>query len=50
MKKFKTLVRSGITVKQAERFQNALYNKYDHVRLVTAPTFSLTGTYIWEVG
>jgi len=37
------------TLKQAEQFQNRLYDKYNHVRLVSSPTFSEDGTYVWEV-
>lgn len=38
------------TLAQAERYQNRLYDKYDHVRLIDFPRFSESGTYIWEVG
>lgn len=37
------------TIKQAERFQNSLYSKYNRVRLVSFPVCSENGTYKWEV-
>ena len=37
------------SLKQAERFQNSLYNKYPYVRLVTSPIFTEDGLYIWNV-
>jgi hypothetical protein len=37
------------SMKQAERYQNRLYNKYDHVRLIRAPVFTEDGVYVWEV-
>ncbi len=37
------------TRKQAERFQNSLYDKYDSVQLVRAPTFAEEGSYVWRV-
>lgn len=37
------------SLKQAERFQNSLYNKYNYVRLVTSPIFTEDGLYIWNV-
>lgn len=37
------------TLKQAERYQNRLYGKYNHVRLVQWPSFTEAGTYTWEV-
>lgn len=36
----KTINKQFDTLKQAERFQNRLYNRYDYVRLVSSPTFS----------
>lgn len=41
-KKFKTL-------KQAERFQNKLYDKYEQVKLVAWPGFQEEGWYTWNV-
>lgn len=37
------------TLKQAEKFQNSLYNKYNYVRLVTSPIFTEDGLYIWDI-
>lgn len=37
------------TMQQAERFQNALYNKYKKVVLISFPIYWTTGTYTWEV-
>jgi hypothetical protein len=37
------------TLKQAERYQNRLYNKYNSVQLVSFPRFSEDGEYVWEV-
>jgi hypothetical protein len=45
----KTITKTYKTLKQAERYQNSLYNKYDHVRLIRSPMFSEEGVYAWEV-
>jgi len=38
------------TLKQAEKNQELLYNKYDSVKLVKSPLiFSEAGEYVWEV-
>ncbi len=37
------------TLRQAERFQNKLYDEYDTVRLVRSPLFEEEGLYIWNV-
>lgn len=37
------------SIKQAESYQSRLYNKYDHVRLVSFPLSGEAGDYIWEV-
>lgn len=37
------------TLKQAERHQNSLYSKYPYVNLITFPTMSDEGLYIWEI-
>lgn len=37
------------TLKQAERYQNQLYTKYDYVKLIQWPRFGEKGNYIWEV-
>ena len=44
----KTIVKLFTTIKQAGRFQDSLYNKYDHVRLLRSPFFE-SGMYYWEV-
>ena len=51
IKKMKTtrIVKQFDSIKKAERFQNSLYNKYDHVQLVQFPNFSESGQYVWEV-
>lgn len=45
----KTVTKHFDTLKQAETYQNRLYNKYDHVRLIRSPMFAQAGTYAWEV-
>lgn len=42
----KTKVKRCKTLKEAENFQNSLYNEYDHVKLVGWPRFSENGLYI----
>jgi len=37
------------SLKQAERKQDSLYNKYNSVELVKFPLFSEAGEYVWEV-
>jgi hypothetical protein len=37
------------TIKQAERYQNSLYNKFPYVRLISSPVWSEEGLYQWEV-
>lgn len=37
------------SLKEAERYQNRLYNQFDYVRLVSYPLFSEEGDYIWNV-
>jgi hypothetical protein len=41
-KRFKTL-------RQAENYQNRLYNKYTSVKLIRSPLFEEEGDYIWQV-
>jgi hypothetical protein len=45
----KTITKHYKTLKQAERYQNLLYNKYDIVRLVRSPFFGEEGNYTWQV-
>jgi len=47
--RFNTITKTFVTLKQAERYQNSLYNKYDYVRLVCSPRFTEEGVYSWEV-
>lgn len=44
-----TITKTCKTLKQAERYQNYLYNRYDTVRLVRGPKFAEEGVYVWEV-
>jgi len=37
------------TLKQAERFQNSLYNKYPSVELIQFPIITDDGEYVWTV-
>jgi hypothetical protein len=46
MKRIKKIYK---TMKQAESYQNRLYNRYESVRLVSFPRFSEDGEYVWEV-
>jgi hypothetical protein len=45
----KTIRKIYQTLRQAENYQNRLYNKFDYVRLVKSPMFSESGEYVWEV-
>lgn len=45
----KTIIRYFDTIKEAEEFQNDLYERYDYVKLTSAPRFSEEGYYTWEV-
>lgn len=45
----KTITKHCTTLKQAERYQNKLYDQYNSVQLVRAPLFSEEGTYQWQV-
>jgi len=44
-----TISKQFKTMKQAEKYQNSLYNKFPYVRLITFPIWSEEGRYIWEV-
>lgn len=44
-----TIAKTFDTLRQAERFQSRLYDKYESVRLVLFPRFSEAGKYVWEV-
>lgn len=37
------------TIKQAEKYQNSLYNKFPYVRLISSPIWIEEGLYIWEI-
>jgi hypothetical protein len=45
----KTIVKNFTNLKQAERYQNRLYSRFDSVRLITFPVFTDSGNYVWEV-
>lgn len=45
----KTIKKAFKTMKQAERYQQALYNKYNKVELVSFPLYWESGFYIWQV-
>lgn len=47
--KNKRIEKYCLTIKQAERYQNSLYNKHNSVQLVTFPLFSENGLYVWQV-
>ncbi len=44
-----TITKDCKTLRQAERYQNLLYNKYNSVRLIHSPRFTEAGIYRWEV-
>jgi len=44
-----TITKRFKTIKQAEKYQNSLYNKFPYVRLISSPLFSEEGQYIWEI-
>ncbi len=45
----KTITKLCRTLKQAEQYQNRLYNQYDSVQLVKFPRFTEAGLYEWHV-
>ena len=45
----KTIAKHFQTIRQAERYQDRLYNRFDVVRLVRFPLFDEAGSYVWEV-
>lgn len=45
----KQIAKKFNNLKEAEKYLNTLYNKFDIVRLVSFPMFSEDGTYIFEV-
>jgi len=46
----KQIRKSFRSAKQAEKYQNALYKHYKHVKLITWPLIGEKGTYRWEYG
>lgn len=44
-----TLSKQFRTLKQAEKYQNSLYNKFPYVVLISFPLWSEEGQYTWEV-
>ena len=45
----KSITRYFTTLKQAEQYQDRLYDQYDNVLLVSWPRFCEAGTYAWRV-
>jgi hypothetical protein len=45
----KRISKTYATLKQAERYQSRLYNRFDTVRLIKSPMFGESGVYVWEV-
>ena len=45
----KTIRKTYQTLRQAESYQNRLYNRFDYVRLIKSPMFSESGVYVWAV-
>jgi hypothetical protein len=45
----RTITKHFRTIKQAEKYQNSLYNKFPYVRLFSSPIWSEEGNYTWEV-
>lgn len=43
------ITRTFDTMKQAEKFQEKLWNKYARIELVSFPMFSEAGKYVWFV-
>lgn len=37
------------TIKAAERYQNMLYERFNHVQLIRSPLSTEQGEYVWEV-
>lgn len=37
------------SLKQAEKYLNKLYSKYDHVRIISCPMFTEAGSYTFEI-
>ncbi len=44
-----TITKRFKTIKQAEKYQNSLYNKFPYVVLIDFPKWSEEGQYTWEV-
>ena len=44
-----TITKHFKTMKQAESYQNKLYNVFPYCVLISFPIFSEEGTYTWEV-
>lgn len=44
-----TITKYFKSLKQAERYQNSLYNKFPYVVLSSFPLFSEEGQYTWEI-
>lgn len=44
-----TITKRFKTMKQAEKYQNSLYNRFPYVSLITFPVWSEEGIYTWEI-
>lgn len=44
-----TITKVCKSIKDAERFQNSLYSKYETVKLIQFPVTNENGTYVWHV-
>ena len=44
-----TITKHFKSLKQAEKYQDCLYQNFNYVCLITFPIWSDGGTYIWEV-
>ena len=44
-----TITKVCKSIKDAERFQNSLYSKYETVKLIQFPVTNENGTYVWYV-
>lgn len=45
----KTISKRFATLRDAGIYQNRLYNKFNHVKLISFPFSNDAGIYVWEV-
>lgn len=45
----KEIIKNFLSLKEAERYQSRLINKWDCVKLVQFPLFGESGKYMWHV-